>query len=104
MNKQVTTQEFLSMVDEAISRTEILREKLVKDNSSSGVIAASQKTLDSLQRVRGHIEDDKLPRVSKGEIPEGTGLGLSRAIGEWTEDEELLGAARKVEKCFGENW
>lgn len=104
MSKQVTTQEFLFMIDAAIHRAEVLRKKLVEDNHDLGVIFASQRTLDSLMRIRGHVEGDKLPKVSKGEVPEGAGLGLSRAIGEWTEDEELLEAARKVEKCFGESW
>jgi hypothetical protein len=41
-----------------------------------------------------------LPRPSKGEVPQGTGLGLIRGVGEWTEDDDLLDAVYKVESHY----
>jgi hypothetical protein len=41
---------------------------------------------------------DKLPRPSRGGTRPGAGLGLSRWVGEWCEDDELLdkGEALKI--------
>lgn len=104
MNKNISAERFVSLVDVALKRAQLLKVQMIDAGCGSGAIAASEVTINSLQRLKVNVLEDKLPRVSKGQVPIGTGLGLSRAIGEWTEDEELIAAARSIEKYFGENW
>lgn len=86
------TEEFIRLVDAAISLVREMR--AFRDCKSMAV------TLENLDGFRWLALTGKLPRPSKGEVPLGTGLGLSRNISEWTESDDLLNAVYAIEEFY----
>jgi hypothetical protein len=77
-------------------------EKFKNKGANSLVMKSANETMENLKIFRNIVVSGKLPRPSKGDVPDGTGLGLTRSIGEWTEDDDLLDAAYAVEKHYKE--
>jgi hypothetical protein len=84
---------FIELISVAISCAESLK----ANGAPSDRIDTSIDTLKSFGNL---ASSGKLPRVSTGEVPKGTGLGLLKGIGEWTEDDELLDAVFKIEEHY----
>lgn len=104
MKHIIPSSEFTQLVEQAIKRTKELNKELIANGSGKGTIEASEIAIENLERLKKHISEGTLPRASKGEVPKGTGLGVSRAIGEWTEDDELIDRVKKIEEFFEEKW
>lgn len=90
---------FIQLIDVAIVNTEEL--KMTQNNSLT--IESINETIDNLKAFRRMAATGDIPRPSRGDTPQGTGLGLTRGIGEWTEDDRLLDAAYAVEKHYKEH-
>jgi hypothetical protein len=84
---------FINLIDLAISKAKNLK---LKGASVENVDAA----IKTLQGFSNLASSGKLPLISAGEVPEGTGLGLVRGIGEWTEDDDLLDAVFEIEQYY----
>ncbi|GGB22179.1 hypothetical protein [Agarivorans gilvus] len=91
-----TNQNFIDLIESAIL---IARSLKVKGATVERVDA----TIKRLQNYSNLASSGKLPRISNGEVPEGTGLGLVKSIGEWTEDDEFLDAVFEVEQYYKES-
>lgn len=90
------TIELVKLIDISIAITE----NIIINSANSLIIKPANETIENLKSFRMMALSEKLPRPSRGEVPEGTGLGLTRGIGEWTEDESLLDAAYAVESYY----
>ena len=88
--------ELIRLIEIAISITE----KLEEDAIDTWLTESVRTTMDTLKAFRDMAAPGKLPRPSRGDVPQGTGLGLTRGVGEWTEDDELLDAVYAVEEYY----
>ena len=91
-----TDNEFIRLIEIAISITE----KLEEDAIDTWLTESVRTTIDTLKAFREMAASGKLPRPSRGDVPQGTGLGLTRGVGEWTENDELLDAVFAVEEYY----
>ena len=66
----------------------------------NGLQARQKKIIDILTRFQGSALNNKILRISKKDVPSGTGLGLSRGVGEWSSDEVLLESIYKIENFY----
>lgn len=88
-----TIQKFIDLIESAIS----IAQNLKVEGASADRVNAAIKTLQNFSNL---ASSGKLPRISHGDVPEGTGLGLVKGIGEWTEDDDLLDAVFEVEQYY----
>ncbi len=89
-------QEFVRLLDIAIAIAENM-----KINSANSIIReAADRTINIMKSFRDKAINGQLPRPSKGQVPMGTGLGLTRGVGEWTEDDDLLDAVYAAENHY----
>ena len=88
--------EFVKLIDTTIAIIEEIK------TTNLLAIKPANEAIENLRSFRTMAIYRRLPRASKGDVPEGTGLGLTRSIGEWTEDDDLLDAAYAVEKYYKE--
>lgn len=87
---------FIDLLDQAITMV------AATDTTgwSQGKLEQMNLLSTNLKKFREIAQSGKLPRQSRNEVPPGTGLGLSRAVGEWCEDDALLDFMRKVEDYY----
>lgn len=104
MTNKKDIRDYASLVDSALLRAESLKIVLVNHGAGQGAISGCNNTIENLKKLKQMILIDTLPRVSKGQIAVGAGLGLTRAAGEWTEDDELFDLLLKIEQIFGHSW
>jgi hypothetical protein len=97
------TAEFLLRLDGLIFMAEEKRQRAKAAGAEVWPIASYDTLVRNLKVLRDTASQDKLPRQSRGETGPGAGLGISRAVGEWCEDDELLDKVRNVEDYFRES-
>lgn len=90
------TKEFLRLLDVAIE----IAEKMMANSANSSIVEPAGAAVETLRSFRDIAISGKLPRPSRGEVPKGTGLGLTRGIGEWTENDDLLDAVYAAENYY----
>jgi hypothetical protein len=90
-------QEFLRRLDAAISLAQEKMRLIQSENGADWLIGSYATLIDNLETLRGTASQGKLPRQSQGQVPEGTGLGISRGVGEWCEDDQMLDTLLYVE-------
>jgi hypothetical protein len=95
-NIDTETVEFVKLIDTTIA----IIEEIKTTNLLS--IKPPNEAIENLKSFRTMAIPRKLPRPSKGDVPDGTDLELTRIIGEWTEVDDLLDAAYAVEKYYKE--
>lgn len=88
--------EFVRLLDIAIA----IAERMKVGATDAFIAESSDATVGNLKSFRDMALSGRLPRPSKGEVPQGTGLGLTRGVGEWTEDDDLLDAVYEVENYY----
>jgi hypothetical protein len=88
--------EFVRLLDKAIN----LAGNMKANSADAWIVESASATVENLKAFRDLAISGNLPRPSKGEVPEGTGLGLTRGVGEWTESDELLDAVCEVESYY----
>lgn len=88
--------EFVRLLDVAIA----IAEKIKTRTKDAFVIESADTTVKNLMGFRDMAISGGLPRPSRGEVPQGTGLGLTRGVGEWTEDNDLLDSVYEVENHY----
>ncbi|MCP2020404.1 UNVERIFIED_ORG: hypothetical protein J2Y76_001319 [Pseudomonas reinekei] len=88
--------EFVRLLDVAIA----IAEKMKACTTDALIVESADTTVKNLRGFRDMAISGGLPRPSKGEVPQGTGLGLTRGVGEWTEDDELLDAVYEAENYY----
>jgi hypothetical protein len=103
MDIDASLQEFLRRLDGLISMAEEKQQRAKAAGAEAWLIESYNTLLRNLKVLRDTASQDKLPRRSRGETRPGAGLGLSRAVGEWCEDDELLDEVRNVEDYFRES-
>ena len=95
-------QEFLCIIENAINTLEKVEKSFFKK------YRVNNKLLSKLHMELFSLKEDvllnKLPRPSNGSLPKGIGLGLSKAVGEFSTDEELLDAIDEIEDFFGNSF
>jgi len=74
--------EFIELLTKAINVANVKLERLQKEDSNKGLIEMAELTVKNLQDWRNIAVAGKLPRPSHG-----AGLGLSKHIGDWCNDE-----------------
>ena len=92
----VAAKEFVRLLDVAIKITE----KMKADSSDALIVGYAGVTIENLNSFRNMAIAGLLPRPSRREVPLGTGLGLIRGIGEWTDDDDLLDAVYAAESYY----
>lgn len=93
-----STRELVRLLNLAIN----IAEKMKSNPANVLISEQAGSVVETLKGFRDIAISGKLPRPSKGEVPKGTGLGLTRGIGEWSEDDELLDAVFAVENHYKE--
>ncbi|MDF9907665.1 hypothetical protein [Pseudomonas sp. AP3_22 TE3818] len=88
--------EFVRLLDVAIAIAEIIKAR----TRDAFIVESADTTVKNLMGFRDMAISGGLPRPSKGEVPQGTGLGLTRGVGEWTEDDDLLAAVYEIENHY----
>lgn len=92
--------ELLLLLDNAIARVKQIQERCSKEDELGWKIESAKKTHENLCSLRQEIIKGTLQRPSKGEVPKGTILGLRQAIGEWSDDDELLAWAYQADLLY----
>jgi len=92
--------EFVRLLEVAIAIAEKMKSDAIASGSTSWVSESIDVTVENLKGFRDTALSGKLPSPSKGEVPQGTGLGLIRGVGEWTEDNSLLDAVYEAEDYY----
>jgi len=87
--------EFLHLCDVALARANEIAQDLQRSGASQGKQEMAVLTVSILEQIKESALAGRLPRPSGG-----AGLGLTRGIGEWTEDEALTKAARAAERFY----
>ncbi|WP_431821930.1 hypothetical protein [Burkholderia sp. F1] len=100
MTIDTNLQEFVRRIEELISVANKKRQEVVSAGGGEWLVKSYDTLIENLVDLRSTASADKLPRPSRGETRPGAGLGLSRAVGEWCEDDELLDRVRSVEDYF----
>lgn len=88
--------EFIKLIDVAIASTEQLK----MNSENSKLVKNIDEAIQNLKAFCSMAISGKLPSPSRGDVPEGAGLGLTRGIGEWAEDGNLLDAVYAVENYY----
>lgn len=74
--------EFIELLNKAINVAKVKLELIQKESSNKDLLEMAELTVKNLQDWRDIAVAGKLPRPSHG-----AGLGLSKHIGEWCNDE-----------------
>lgn len=90
--------EFLRLINHTVWEAERVRAEVASSGQYPGKLSAADLTLSNLASLRNLVVTDKLPRPSKGQVSNRASLGLSREVGEWTEDDRLLEASYAAEE------
>ena len=86
---------FKDRADRLIRLAEHARERYLAA-SEAGLAAQAQLLINTVKVLCEGVESGRL-------LPsEGVGLGLSRAVGEWAEERELMEAAYELERFYRE--
>jgi len=93
----LAAQEFVRLCDVAIAEAMRVAEELRQAGGPGGSLEMAALTVENLQKLRQSAVDETLLRPSLG-----AGLGLSRGVGDWTEDDGLMAAVRQVERHYRE--
>jgi hypothetical protein len=91
--------EFLRRFDVAIKTAEEAR-TLVRPGRDSWQLEYYDLLITNLKGYRQSVVEGRLGRVSRGEVQPGTGFGMGMWLGEWCENDEVLGACSAVENYF----
>ena len=92
--------ELLQLIDKTAVEAERVKAGIIATGRFPGKLVAADLTLSNLASLRHLVVTDKLPRPSKGQVSNRASLGLSREVGEWTEDDRLLEASYAVEEYY----
>lgn len=90
--------QFMRLIEQALKRLDPFDSAA----TPAWMRSASTKTRNSLEALRKTAQEGRLPRISRGDVPTGTGLGIGRAVGEWCEDDGVLAAVRALELHYRE--
>lgn len=90
------SKEFVRLLDVAIA----IAEEMKANAADALTVESADTTVENLKGFRDMAISGRIPRPSKGEVPQGTGLGLTRGVGEWTEDDDLLDAVYAAENYY----
>jgi hypothetical protein len=85
-------QEFVRLCDAAIAAAQQHR---VADPRSRSLRDMAELSLQELQEIKDSALNGTLPRPSRG-----AGFGLSRAVGEWAYDTQLMTASLALERFY----
>ncbi|QJP13728.1 hypothetical protein G3545_08690 [Starkeya sp. ORNL1] len=91
--------EFLRRFDVAIKMAEEARAQ-VRPDRDSWQLEYYQLLITNLRGYRQSVVEGRLGRVSRGEVQPGTGFGMGMWLGEWCENDDVLGACSEVENYF----
>ena len=94
------TEKFLQLIDKTVVEAERVKAEIVATGRFPGKLVAANLTLSNLASLKTLVLTDKLPRPSKGQVSKRASLNLSREVGEWTEDDQLLDASYAVEDYY----
>ncbi len=97
---EIVIEKFLQLIDTTSAEAQRVKSEIAAAGSSPGKQIAADLTLSNLASLRNLAVTDKLPRPSKGQVSNRASLGLSREVGEWTEDDRLLEASYAVEEYY----
>jgi hypothetical protein len=97
---EIVIEKFLQLIDTTSAEAQRVKSEMTAAGSSLGKQVAVDLTLSNLASLRNLVVTDKLPRPSKGQVSNRASLGLSREVGEWTEDDRLLEASYAVEEYY----
>ena len=86
---------FVDLIDRALISAESANDNATEDERSNYQILLSE-----LRDLRSKAISEGLPRQSRGEISTGTGLGLTKAVGEWCSDPQVMTDLYALEDHF----
>jgi hypothetical protein len=97
---EIVIEMFLQLIDTTSAEAQRVKSEMTAAGLFPGKQVAADLTVSNLDSLRNLVVTDKLPRPSKGQVSNLASLGLSREIGEWTEDDRLLEAGYAVEEYY----
>jgi hypothetical protein len=93
-----STRELVTLLDQASAVVQAVQGRLGNEQS---VLKKNLSLLEeNLTALKRSAIDGRLPRQSRGEVKPGTGLALTRTVGEWSTDQDLHGALFKIEEFY----
>jgi hypothetical protein len=87
-------QEYVRFCDAAIAAASNIVNRL-QTHDPDHLRDMAEQTLQELREIKDSALDGTLPRPSRG-----AGFGLSRAVGEWAYDTELMKASLGLERFY----
>jgi hypothetical protein len=93
------TIEFLARIDRAIEVAKLSRDRL-PDGAAEWLFENYGLLIKNLTDIKQQASEGRKMRVSLGQLEPGTGLGMGMWLGEWCENDEVLGACSAVENYF----
>ena len=91
---------FLLHLDAAISMAHEKMDSIRSNHGDEWLVESYVTLIENLKTLRDTACQGKLPRQSFGQVPEGTGLGISRAVGEWCDDDEMFDTLLAAENYY----
>ncbi|WP_019409928.1 hypothetical protein [Pseudomonas psychrophila] len=91
---------FVELIEQAIYIAKRIRFESICSPGNERVASPTEKTIDILTRFQESALNNEILRTSKKDVPSGTGLGLSRGVGEWSSGEALLESIYKIENFY----
>lgn len=95
-----STKEFVRLIGVAINIAGKMRADVVRSGVNLWMLESIDKTINILNGYCDTALSGRLPRISRGDVPAGAGISLSRGVGEWTEDDAFLEAIYSIEDYY----
>ncbi len=99
-NVDADIKKFVELIDQAIYVVELIRIDNICSPGNEWIANSAEETIDILTRFKDSALNNEILRISKKDVPSGTGLGLSRGVGEWSSGEVLLESIYKIENFY----
>ncbi|MEP7130098.1 MAG: hypothetical protein ABI770_03115 [Sphingomicrobium sp.] len=92
------TRELISLLDAGLA---VVQHANLSGGSGESVLAENLSRLSyNLEALKDAAAESKLPRQSRGHVDPGTGLALTRTVGEWSSDQALYDAMFRIEQFY----
>ncbi|MDZ5645693.1 hypothetical protein [Nitrospirillum sp. BR 11828] len=95
---------FIKLIQDNINLSERKISEINYEKSDLWRIEYYQRLIDNLMKMKESVIAKKFPRPSSGFSPGVTNIGVTRYLGEWCDDEDVIEIARKLEAFYREKY
>ncbi|WP_145733479.1 hypothetical protein [Nitrospirillum pindoramense] len=88
---------FIKLIQENIDLSERKISEINYEKLDTWKIEYYQRLINNLKTMKNSVISRKFPRPSSGIPPVVTNIGVTRYLGEWCDDEDVIEMAKKLE-------